>query len=108
VLRHAGRSSEWRSFVLTVASEAHSVEDNVYIGVIAWRYHMEALLLAPSVPVRRRGGRRGDLAVRPFVSPAASRTLVLAWRKGSPLRAGLKEVAAAITAVMKTSHRAHP
>ena len=51
--------------------------------------------------------RRGDLALRPFVAPAPSRTLVLAWRKGSPLRVGLKEVAAAICTVTRTVRRAH-
>ncbi len=63
------------------------------------------LLPALSLSVENR---RGDLALRPFVAPAPSRTLVLAWRKGSPLRAGLKEVAAAITAVTRTPRRAHP
>lgn len=63
------------------------------------------LLPALSLSVENR---RGDLAVRPFVAPAPCRTLVLAWRKQSPLRAGLQEVAAAICAVTKTSRRAHP
>ena len=63
------------------------------------------LLPALSLSVENR---RGDLALRAFAAPAPSRTLVLAWRKQSPLRAGLKEVAAAICAVTKTSRRAHP
>jgi LysR family hydrogen peroxide-inducible transcriptional activator len=63
------------------------------------------LLPALSLPVENR---RGDLALRPFAPPVPSRTLVLAWRKQSPFRAGLEEVAAAIRAVTKTSRRAHP
>ena len=37
--------------------------------------------------------RRGQLAVRRFASPAPSRTLVLAWRKGSALAEPLEAVA---------------
>ena len=40
--------------------------------------------------------RRGDLAVRRFAHPAPSRTLVLAWRKPSPLGAALRTLALAI------------
>ncbi len=36
--------------------------------------------------------RRGQLRVRPFRSPAPSRTLVLAWRKGSARRQALEAV----------------
>lgn len=63
------------------------------------------LLPALSLPVENR---RGDLALRPFAPPVPSRTLVLAWRKQSPFRAGLEEVAATIRAVTRTSRRAHP
>ena len=40
--------------------------------------------------------RRGQLAVRPFKSPAPTRHLVLAWRKGSALARPLEAVAALI------------
>jgi LysR family transcriptional regulator, hydrogen peroxide-inducible genes activator len=40
--------------------------------------------------------RHGDLAVRRFAEPAPSRTLVLAWRRRSPLEAGLRELAGAM------------
>jgi LysR family transcriptional regulator, hydrogen peroxide-inducible genes activator len=48
------------------------------------------LLPAMAVPVENR---RGQLAVRSFRSPAPTRTLVLAWRKGSALRRPLTAVA---------------
>ncbi len=38
--------------------------------------------------------RRGQLRVRPFVAPAPSRTLVLAWRKGAGRRHALEAVGA--------------
>jgi LysR family hydrogen peroxide-inducible transcriptional activator len=40
--------------------------------------------------------RRGQLAVRAFKSPAPARTLVVAWRRGSALRAPIKSVAAVL------------
>jgi LysR family hydrogen peroxide-inducible transcriptional activator len=56
------------------------------------------LLPALSVPVENR---RGALAVRPFAPPAPSRRLVLAWRRNSPLRAGLTQVAEILRAVAR-------
>jgi len=53
------------------------------------------LLPAISLAVENR---RSELAVRRFASPAARRTLVLAWRKPSPLGPGLRELAQAIRA----------
>ena len=40
--------------------------------------------------------RRGQLRVRSFASPAPSRTLVLAWRKGSARRQALDAVGAVL------------
>ena len=40
--------------------------------------------------------RRGQLAVRSFKSPAPTRTLILAWRRGSALRTPLEAVAAVL------------
>ncbi len=42
--------------------------------------------------------RRGQLAVRSFKSPAPTRSLILAWRRGSALRSPL----AAVAAVLRT------
>ncbi len=42
--------------------------------------------------------RRGQLAVRSFKSPAPTRSLILAWRRGSALRSPL----AALAAVLRT------
>ncbi len=51
------------------------------------------LLPAMAVAVENR---RGQLAVRAFKAPAPSRTLVLAWRKGSALRRPLTAVAGVV------------
>lgn len=51
------------------------------------------LLPKLAVPVENR---RGQLAVRAFKSPAPSRRLVLAWRKGSALKQPLRAVAEVI------------
>lgn len=51
------------------------------------------LLPALAVAVENR---RGQLAVRPFTRPGPSRTLAIAWRKGSAVATPLKAVAASI------------
>jgi len=51
------------------------------------------LLPAIAIPVENR---RGQLTVRPFVQPGPGRTLALAWRRGSALRAPLQRIAATI------------
>ncbi len=53
------------------------------------------LLPAISLAVENR---RSELATRRFASPAARRTLVLAWRKLSPLGPALRELAQAMRA----------
>lgn len=37
--------------------------------------------------------KRADISIRPFVRPAPKRTIVLAWRKRSPLASALRKVA---------------
>jgi len=51
------------------------------------------LLPALSLAVENR---HGDLALRRFAEPAPSRTLVLAWRRRSPLEPSLRELALAM------------
>lgn len=51
------------------------------------------LLPRMAVPVENR---RGHLAIRPFQSPAPTRRLVLAWRKGSAMARALDAVAAVV------------
>jgi len=51
------------------------------------------LLPMLAVPVENR---RGQLAVRPFKSPAPTRRLVVAWRKGSAMRRPLEAIAGVI------------
>ncbi len=48
--------------------------------------------LLPQIAVATEG-RRGDIRVRRFVSPAPHRTIVLAWRRRSPLDAALRQLA---------------
>jgi LysR family hydrogen peroxide-inducible transcriptional activator len=48
------------------------------------------LLPSIALPVENR---RGQLTVRPFASPGPGRTLALAWRRGSALRAPLVRIA---------------
>ena len=48
------------------------------------------LLPSIALPVENR---RGQLVVRPFGAPGPSRTLALAWRKGSALAASLQQLA---------------
>ncbi len=53
------------------------------------------LLPALSLAVENR---RSELSVRRFAAPAPGRTIVLAWRKQSPLSKGLRELSQAIRA----------
>lgn len=63
------------------------------------------LLPSLAVPVENR---RGQLAVRPFASPGPSRTLVLAWRRGSALRATLEAVAARVREALPARPTLYP
>jgi LysR family hydrogen peroxide-inducible transcriptional activator len=49
--------------------------------------------------------RRGQLRVRPFVAPAPSRTLVLAWRKGAARRHALEAVGAQLRTAAPLTRR---
>ena len=51
--------------------------------------------LLPSIALAVEN-RRGQLTVRPFASPGPGRTLALAWRRGSALRAPLMRIAETI------------
>jgi LysR family hydrogen peroxide-inducible transcriptional activator len=61
------------------------------------------LTLLPSLcaPLERT---RASLALRPFVSPAPGRRLVLAWRAGSPLAAALEAFAGELRACWPGAH----
>jgi LysR family hydrogen peroxide-inducible transcriptional activator len=56
------------------------------------------LLPSIAVPVENR---RGQLTVRPFAQPGPGRTLALAWRRGSALRAPLLRIAATIRGILE-------
>jgi LysR family hydrogen peroxide-inducible transcriptional activator len=56
------------------------------------------LLPSIAVPVENR---RGQLRVRRFASPEPGRTLALAWRRGSALRAPLRALAAAMRTALR-------
>lgn len=53
--------------------------------------------LLPSIAVDVEN-RRGQLAIRPLAGRAQGRSIVLAWRKTTPLAAGLRELAKAMAA----------
>jgi LysR family hydrogen peroxide-inducible transcriptional activator len=52
--------------------------------------------------------RRAGLALRPFASPAPARTIILCWRRGSPLGEALGLVAGAMREAWPTSSRTGP
>ena len=56
------------------------------------------LLPSIALPVENR---RGQLTVRPFAPPGPGRTLALAWRRGSALRAPLVRIAATMRQALK-------
>jgi LysR family hydrogen peroxide-inducible transcriptional activator len=56
--------------------------------------------LLPSIALAVEN-RRGQLTIRPFARPAPGRTLVLAWRRGSALRAPLVRIAGTISAALR-------
>ena len=56
--------------------------------------------LLPSIALAVEN-RRGQLAVRPFAAPGPGRTLALAWRRGSALRAPLTRIADTIRTALK-------
>lgn len=90
-----------RDQVLTLCTAGRASEADFRATSLATLTQMVAggagvtLLPALSLGVENR---RGELALRPFVAPRPSRTLVLAWRKQSPRRQALQDVAATIRA----------
>jgi LysR family hydrogen peroxide-inducible transcriptional activator len=56
------------------------------------------LLPSIALPVENR---RSQLRVRRFAAPGPGRTLVLAWRRGSALRAPLVRIAATMRKALK-------
>jgi LysR family hydrogen peroxide-inducible transcriptional activator len=64
----------------------------------------DGVTILPSIalPVENR---RGQLTVRPFVSPSPGRTLALAWRRGSALRESLVRVAATMRKALVTNSK---
>jgi LysR family hydrogen peroxide-inducible transcriptional activator len=52
--------------------------------------------LLPELSLATEAARAPQLRLRRFVAPVPSRTIVLAWRKGSPLQDALSRVAAAM------------
>jgi LysR family hydrogen peroxide-inducible transcriptional activator len=60
------------------------------------------LLPSIALPVENR---RGQLTIRPFAAPGPGRTLALAWRRGSALRAPLVRIAGTLRASLQKSGR---
>ena len=53
------------------------------------------MTLLPLLAVRTES-QRGDLLIRPFEEPVPSRTLILAWRRLSPMAEAFKKLAATL------------
>jgi LysR family hydrogen peroxide-inducible transcriptional activator len=87
----------FRDQALALCSEAHALEADFRATSLSTLARMcsggTAVTLLPllSLPVENR---REDLAVRRFAPPVPGRRIVLAWRKRSPLAAGLRRLAA--------------
>jgi LysR family hydrogen peroxide-inducible transcriptional activator len=59
--------------------------------------------LLPSIALAVEN-RRGQLTIRRFAAPGPGRTIALAWRRGSALRAPLARIATTIQASLGSSH----
>jgi LysR family transcriptional regulator, hydrogen peroxide-inducible genes activator len=92
----------FRDQALALCRRSHAQDAGVRATSLATLAQMAAggagLTLLPelAVPVENR---RGGLALRRFVAPAPSRSLVLAWRRASPLRAAFKDFAGELRAL---------
>ncbi len=88
---------------------AHAADAGFHATSLATLVQMvsasSAVTLLPLLAVKVEN-RRSQLRVRPFVSPGPRRTLILAWRRGSALRAPLIKVAGVLRATMRTPRRA--
>lgn len=91
----------FRNQALALCANAGARESNFRATSLSTLAQMAAggtgITLLPRISLAVEN-RRCELAVRNFASPAARRTLVLAWRKLSPLSSGLRELSQAIRA----------
>jgi len=86
-----------RGQALAFCARGHAQEVDFRASSLSTLIQMVAaglgLTLLPALCAGLEQGR-ADLVLRPFVKPAPGRTLVLAWRQGSPLDAALHAFAA--------------
>jgi LysR family hydrogen peroxide-inducible transcriptional activator len=93
----------FRDQVLQLCARAGATETGFRATSLATLVQMVSagggVTLLPSIamPVENRGGQ---LRVRPFAKPGPGRTLALAWRRGSALRAPLVRIAGTIRAAL--------
>ena len=66
-----------------------------------------SVTLLPSIALSVEN-RRGQLVVRPFAPPGPSRTIVLAWRRGSALATPLATLATSIRGTLHGGAAATP
>jgi LysR family hydrogen peroxide-inducible transcriptional activator len=91
----------FRSQALALCTEARATETSFRATSLATLAQMVSsgtgitLLPRLAVPVENR---RGQLEIRPFVKPAPSRTIVLAWRPSSPFAEAFQDLAAVLRA----------
>jgi LysR family hydrogen peroxide-inducible transcriptional activator len=112
------RTSELRGEDVLLLEDGHCLRDQT-LAICAKAHELEfrATSLTTLVQIVAGGGavtllpelsldveRRG-LRVRPFSDPEPHRTIVLAWRKSSPLGAALSKVAAVLRDAMQTPPR---
>lgn len=98
----------FRSQALSVCSRAGATETDFRATSLATLAQMVStgagLTLLPSIAVAVEN-RRGQLAIRPFSSPVPLRTIVLGWRKTSPLHDSLGAVAETLRGAMRAAGR---
>lgn len=91
----------FRTQALALCARAGAAENDLRATSLATLVQMvsagNGVTLLPSLAVDVEN-RRGQLAIRPLAGPVQGRAIVLAWRKTTPLAAGLAELATAMAA----------
>ena len=109
--RRAARLEELEGATLLLLDDGHCLRDQTlalceHLGVRESDYRATSLATLAQMTAGGAGvtllpelslaveNRHAELAIRPFAKPQPKRTLVLAWRRQSPLAAALRELAA--------------
>ncbi len=98
----------FRDQALSLCTRVHAKESDVRATSLSTLTQMVSsglgITLLPSIAVAVEN-RRAQLDIRPFVAPAPSRLLVLAWRKHAAVEPVLKKIAERMRAVCPAVHR---